>query len=478
MATWSMWLCLLVGCFLMHGVVGVATEGQLRSRRGRYPRLTVFAPDDFLATSLHQSPADNHTPAELHRAHLSRRVFEYFGYSNPQQEAYFDRFPALKGKLDPFEQLFPKLAFLASPAVKSYVSENARNQAVLSNCQEFFGLDVLTLVTRHAYLRHLSDGEGKRNKQKADRRDGFPLLLQYSEEKHNNWLFPSYCKVKEDDFQQFVCQLSPSPVEEDYVSFKKRFVQGGLEAVRKSDLHILRLLLTHGYDPDDDLDRSQRSVLMWACAQGQADAALDIVKLLHEHYLHRNDTNSCLLHRSIDGDSVMHFAATGGSLPVCQFLHAQGCAVDTKNNDDSCPLHWAAGSGALDIVRWLAEDLHIPIDVVNRFGCQPSHFAASAGKLEVCQYLHQRGASLVANNHHGHDPLTKAVAFKQNEVISWLLSEIPEARKSLRQLRPWNEDTHKSKHHEVIDAGELRSLAEIAAIVGNFKALKLLQKYE
>ena len=446
-----------------------------RSRRGKYPRLTVFS-KPIIVPSSSSSSSSSSLPLSVDA------VFRHFQYSDTQRQALLQRYPFLS-QLDVEDHLYPKLAFLRSDAVMSYVHPAEQYTALLEHGKAFWGLDILSVVTRHAYLSYLCQQQ-----QQHSQTCNFLLTSEKEASSggcRNNWLFPTFCQLDEEHFhdtcsKMLVSHSNEHPLQskmsEGYIDFRKRFIQGGLQAVRNQDIKLLELLLSHGYHPDEDLDRNNRSVLMWACALGKLEQGLPIVQLLCRFYQAKKE--SCLQHRSVDGDSIMHYAAMGGSLDICKYLHEEwSCPVEVRNHDENHPLHWAAGSGSLDIVRWLVEDLGVSTTVSNRFGCHPSHFAASAGHLPVCQYLLSKGVDLTFCNFHGHDALTKAVALKRNQVLKWLLEVLPQSDLYVRLLRPWNEDTHQSKHHEVQDKGEMRTLLDIAELVGNQEAVEILQPY-
>ena len=105
------------------------------------------------------------------------------------------------------------------------------------------------------------------------------------------------------------------------------------------------------------------TVLMWACAQGRRPGALATVKTLVER-------GGCdVRQRAGDGTSCLMWAATGGSLAVCEYLATRGADPSLPDADGSVPLHWAAGSGAADIVDWLLTAHRADLRTRNAFGC-------------------------------------------------------------------------------------------------------------
>lgn len=85
------------------------------------------------------------------------------------------------------------------------------------------------------------------------------------------------------------------------------------------------------------------SALMWAAWSG----TLDSVKLLIRN---RADTKV----RNRNGCTVAHWAASGGSLQVCQYL-AKTAKVDfmVQNDNGNTPLSHAVAFGRTDVVQWL-----------------------------------------------------------------------------------------------------------------------------
>ena len=116
----------------------------------------------------------------------------------------------------------------------------------------------------------------------------------------------------------------------------------------------------------------------------------------------------------------------------------------------------------VDICRWI-NDLSIqlkqpsPAWETNVFGCLPIHFAASGGQVESIKYLIEVcGADvLIQNNGHGHDSLTKAVAFKQSKAVSFLCSVIPQVERLILSPRPWD-----SKELNLIEIAQLVNCQE------------------
>ena len=118
-------------------------------------------------------------------------------------------------------------------------------------------------------------------------------------------------------------------------------------------LSVCNYILSIGDDiiPQRKLINSQtrdgNSVLMWAAWS----RSLDVVKMLV-----RSRADTAMTNRN--GCTVAHWAASGGDLEVCKYLH--GIArVDfsVENYARNTPLSHAVAYGRYDVVKWLKEDL-------------------------------------------------------------------------------------------------------------------------
>ncbi|TRM64757.1 ankyrin repeat-containing domain protein [Schizophyllum amplum] len=74
------------------------------------------------------------------------------------------------------------------------------------------------------------------------------------------------------------------------------------------------------------------------------------------------------------------------------------------HQDGRTPLHWAASSGAIDIVRYLIDN-KAEVDKQDPGGWTPIHIASSAGWTEVVQELVGAGATVNAKTDKGITPL-------------------------------------------------------------------------
>jgi ankyrin repeat protein len=90
--------------------------------------------------------------------------------------------------------------------------------------------------------------------------------------------------------------------------------------------------------------------LMWAAWSG----SIDTVKLLVRN---RADPNS----RNRNGCTVAHWAASGGEVEVCRYLHEiAGVDFSLPNHAGNTPLSHAVAFGRADVVAWLRQEVLLP----------------------------------------------------------------------------------------------------------------------
>ena len=118
--------------------------------------------------------------------------------------------------------------------------------------------------------------------------------------------------------------------------------------------------------------------------------------------------------------------ADTGNLEALQSLPTKQLWIPDKYG--SGPIHWAAGSGHLEVVRWLhsvvgmdaeSEGLRISSRTKRR---RPLHYAARNGRLEICRYLcEELHVDADPNDHQLVTPFQLAVWQNQAEVAAYLV---------------------------------------------------------
>eukprot|EP00039_Didymoeca_costata_P014536 m.236357 g.236357 ORF g.236357 m.236357 type:complete len:174 (-) comp16046_c0_seq78:1271-1792(-) len=84
-------------------------------------------------------------------------------------------------------------------------------------------------------------------------------------------------------------------------------------------------------------------------------------------------------------------------------------------------LQWAAGSGCLDVVKYLVNECEADIDQSNKEGRTPLMWACRNGHLDIALFLVQQGANIHAVTKKGVSSLHWATWGGSIECVDWLL---------------------------------------------------------
>jgi len=104
-------------------------------------------------------------------------------------------------------------------------------------------------------------------------------------------------------------------------------------------------------------------------------------------------------------------------------LHRHGSSVDPRSDMRWSPLHWAAHSGDIELVRVLVE-LKADISAQSQSAQTPLHVASYSGSpdcLKVARYLLEHGADVNARMEDGSTPLHRASENSHVEVARVLI---------------------------------------------------------
>ena len=67
--------------------------------------------------------------------------------------------------------------------------------------------------------------------------------------------------------------------------------------------------------------------------------------------------------------------------PFFCYLLSQNLAVDEMDDDGLLPIHHAAKSGMVEVLKVFADDRGLTLNAVDKNGCTAAHHAAAAGHL-------------------------------------------------------------------------------------------------
>jgi ankyrin repeat protein len=163
---------------------------------------------------------------------------------------------------------------------------------------------------------------------------------------------------------------------------------------------------------DDEREKRSIPALLAAARDGRLDEVRQQLRLLDKQEGHDGGDTAALVAAAATarettdrhGSSALHWAAGSGRLDVCRFLVAQlGLGVDStgQQKDRRTPLHWAARNGKLECCKWLVE-LGADPNSATVDGTTPLHWAVWRGELEVAAWLVEvAGADLHAVNSFG-----------------------------------------------------------------------------
>ncbi|OWA53387.1 Ankyrin-3 [Hypsibius exemplaris] len=121
------------------------------------------------------------------------------------------------------------------------------------------------------------------------------------------------------------------------------------------------------------------------------------------------------------GKAALHIAAENGHLELVDLLLRSKAFVNAKTKLGVTALHLAAMKGWPEIVQLLVEKHAATVDSYTIAMKTPLHLAAQHGKLDICEMLLKMGASPLATDDHGQNPLHVAAECDNEAIVQLFL---------------------------------------------------------
>ncbi|WP_261983855.1 ankyrin repeat domain-containing protein [Wolbachia pipientis] len=122
------------------------------------------------------------------------------------------------------------------------------------------------------------------------------------------------------------------------------------------------------------------------------------------------------------GQTPLHIAARSGSLNIVKYLINKSADINAKDKYDNTPLHLAADTGEFDIVKYLIIKGN-NINAEGERGWTPLHIAAKNGELNMVEYLVKKYANIDAKDNYGGTPLHLAAYVGELGIVEYLINE-------------------------------------------------------
>lgn len=228
---------------------------------------------------------------------------------------------------------------------------------------------------------------------------------------------------------------------------KLRRKNAGLAAAAAGDVAAMAFECERGaFDPVADVDPHGSSALHWAAGGGHVAACEWLVR---EKHVPVDAT------RRKDGRAPTHWAARNGRLDVLAWLVSRGADANATTYDGDTPFNLAVWQGHDHVARFLVETGGVDPTRRNRWGCNALLWACTRTRrgatpeekvvgdaffderetknersvLETVKWLvDELGVPVDVVNVNGHGAIHKCAIYGHGEVIDWLTSSVNEKR--------------------------------------------------
>ena len=196
------------------------------------------------------------------------------------------------------------------------------------------------------------------------------------------------------------------------------FVQFLQDKLRQDALHMackegnmdeVKRLLWDGAEIDEE-DKDGFTALDVAILNGHFDIARELCKKMNIDTYWLGESASSL-----------HWAAGSGRVNVVKELIDKGGDIEVKGGKDGCtPLHFASWNGHLNVVKFLVEN-KADIEVKNKWGQTSLYLASFNGLLNVIKFLVENKADINTKDNNGWTTLHYASRWGNLNVAKFLV---------------------------------------------------------
>lgn len=130
-----------------------------------------------------------------------------------------------------------------------------------------------------------------------------------------------------------------------------------------------------------------------------------------------------------EGKSVLFYACEQGNLTMAELMLKKNADIEVMDNDGNTLLHAAVGSGNKPILKLLL-DGGLYIDAKNNEGRTPLMTAAMKSRADIAKYLVEQGADIAAKDNRGNNAYKYAVTGGNKQLILLLMDDIEEKTKN------------------------------------------------